>query len=96
MPNKLKEGTSRVSYVEADEIHHAFKIMSVYKGVSISALMRLATEQFLEREDPSGVILEQAKKAVQLQSDTPEERAKDSLDPKIIELAKVLHKKLAK
>lgn len=95
MPNQLKEGTSRVSYVEADEIHHAFKIMSVYKGASISALMRLATEQFLEREDPSGVIVKQARKAKELQSDTPGDRAKDSLDPKIIELAKVLHMKLA-
>ena len=96
MPNQLKEGTSRVSYVESDEVHYAFKIMSVYKGVSISALMRAATEQYLKKEDPSGVIVEQAKKAVSSQSDTPAERVNDALDPQIIELAKVLHKKLAK
>jgi hypothetical protein len=96
MPNQLKEGTSRVSYVESNEVHYALKIMAAYKSVSISALMRQATEQYLEKEDPSGVFLEQAKKSLTMQSDSPRERAKDGMDPKIIELAKVLHKKLSK
>jgi hypothetical protein len=96
MPNQLKEGTSRVSYVESNEVHYALKIMAAYKGVSISALMRQATLQYLEGEDSSGVVLDQAKKALSMQSDSPKERATDGMDPQILEIAKVLHKKLTK
>lgn len=96
MPNQLKEGTSRVSYVESDEVHYALKIMAAYKNVSISALMRQATEQYLNREDPENTFLEQGRKSLKMQSDTPKERSQDSLDPRVIELAKVLHKKLNK
>ena len=31
-----------------------------------------------------------------MQSDSSKERAKDGMDPKILEIAKVLHKKLTK
>ena len=85
-----------MSYVEADGIHYAFKIMATFKNVSISSLMREATEQYLTREDPSGVFVQQAKKALNIQSDTAKERSKDALDPRVIELAKALHKKLSK
>lgn len=96
MPNQLKEGTERVSYVESSDIHRALKIMSIYKGVSISALMRIATEGLLKKEDPSGVLLEQARKSRELQSDTPKERARETLDPEVLELAKKLQKKLSR
>lgn len=95
MPNQLKEGTERVSYVESSDVHKALKIMSVYKGVSISALMRVATEDLLKKEDPSGVFLEQARTSRVKQSDTPKARAKETLDPEILELAKKLQKRLS-
>jgi hypothetical protein len=90
MPNKLKEGTERVSYVESSDVHRALKIMSVYKGVSISAIMRAATK------DPSGVFLEQARTSRIKQSDAPKARVKETLDPEILELAKQLQKRLSK
>lgn len=96
MPNQLKEGTERVSYVESSDVHKALKIMSVYKGVSISALMRVATEDLLKKDDPSGVFLAQARKSREKQSDTPKQRARETLDPEILELAKNLQKKLTR
>ena len=85
-----------MSYVERSDVHKALKIMSVYKGVSISALMRVATEDLLKKEDPSGVFLTQARKSREKQSDTPKQRARETLDPEILELAKNLQKKLTR
>jgi hypothetical protein len=96
MPNQLKEGTERVSYVESSDVHKALKIMSVYKGVSISALMRIATEDLLKKEDPSGIFLSQARMSREKQSDAPKQRARETLDPEILELAKNLQKRLAR
>jgi hypothetical protein len=45
MPNKLKVGTLRVSYVENQAINRAISILATVKGVTISSLIREATEQ---------------------------------------------------
>jgi hypothetical protein len=57
MPNQLKNGTLRVSYVEEVRIHRALKILAASKGVSMSLLMRQATGDFLNKEDPAGTLL---------------------------------------
>lgn len=49
MPNKLKEGTRRVSYVENSDVHKALKLISVYKGISISRLTQIATNDLLKK-----------------------------------------------
>lgn len=94
MPNQLKEGTERVSYVESCDVHKALKMLAAYKSVSISELMRIATKDFLKKEDPDGAFIEQARISRSKQSDTPHARAKETLDPEILELAKQLHKRL--
>lgn len=86
MPNKLKEGNERVSYVESSDVHMALKILSTFKGVSISALMRIASEDLLKKEDPTGVFLAQAKKAREMQSDNSAQRAKEKLPTDILML----------
>lgn len=70
--------------------------MSVFKGVSISALMRIATQDLIKKEDPSGGFLAQARKSREKQYDTPKQRAHETLDPEILELAKNLQKKLTR
>jgi len=70
MPNKLKAGTLRVSYVENQAINRAISILATVKGVTISALIREATEQYLMREDPNGAILKTAKELVAGQSES--------------------------
>ncbi len=87
MPNQLKEGTERVSYVESSDVHKALKILSIFKGVSISALMRVATSELLKKEDPTGVLLEQARRARQTQSDISAQRAKEKLPPELLKIA---------
>jgi hypothetical protein len=94
MPNQLKDGSLRVSYVEEIEVNKALKILAATQGVTISALIRKATEQFLKREDPSGVILASARGLAKRQGSTANERLEEGLDPEIIELAKHLKKKL--
>ena len=79
MPNKLKAGTLRVSYVESQAINRAISILATAKGVTISSLIRQATEQFLMREDPKGDILKAAKKLVEAQSESVDQRVTEPL-----------------
>ena len=81
MPNKLKAGTLRVSYVESQAINRAISILATAKGVTISSLIRQATEQFLMREDPKGDILKAAKKLVEAQSESVDQRVTVPLTP---------------
>ena len=81
MPNKLKAGTLRVSYVESQAINRAISILATAKGVTISSLIRQATEQFLMREDPKGDILKTAKVLVKAQSESVDQRVTEPLTP---------------
>ena len=92
MPNQLKEGTERVSYVESSDVYKALKLLSVYKKQSISALIRNATNDLLKKEDPEGMLLQDARKLRVKQSDTPQNRAQEGMDPRILEIAQRIHK----
>jgi hypothetical protein len=81
MPNKLKAGTLRVSYVESQAMNRAISILATAKGVTISSLIRQATEQFLMREDPKGDILKTAKVLVEAQSESVDQRVTEPLTP---------------
>jgi hypothetical protein len=93
MPNKLKVGTLRVSYVESNAINRAISILAKVRGVTISALIREATEQYLMREDPTGEILKSARELVATQSESVDQRAKDQLTPESIAQIGALMKK---
>jgi hypothetical protein len=54
MPNKLKEGTKRVSYVESVTTHKALDILAAAKDSNMSAILREATESYLAKHDPNG------------------------------------------
>jgi len=84
MPNKLKVGTLRVSYVENQTINRAISILATVKGVTISSLIREATEQYLTREDPKGAILKAAKELVAGQSESVDQRVTEPLNPESI------------
>jgi hypothetical protein len=93
MPNKLKAGTLRVSYVENQAINRAISILATVKGVTISALIREATEQYLMREDPNGAILKAAKELVAGQSESVDQRVTEPLSPESIAKLTALIKK---
>jgi len=94
MPNKLKAGTLRVSYVENQAINRAISILATVKGVTISSLIREATEQYLTREDPKGEILKTAKELVAGQSESVNQRVIEPLSPESIAQIGALIKKV--
>jgi hypothetical protein len=94
MPNKLKAGTLRVSYVESIAINRAISILASVKGVTISSLIREATEQYLVREDPEGAILKAAKELVAGQSESVDQRVTEPVNPEVIAKLTALIKKI--
>ena len=94
MPNKLKVGTLRVSYVENQAINRAISILATVKGVTISSLIREATEQYLVREDPNGAILRTAKELVDGQSESVDQRVAEPVNPEVIAKLTALIKKV--
>ena len=82
--------------VESNAISRAISILATVKGVSISSLIREATEQYLMREDPKGEILKAAKDLVEAQSESADERAKEPLNPGSIAQIGALIKKVGK
>jgi hypothetical protein len=96
MPNKLKAGTLRVSYVENQAINRAISILASVKGVTISSLIREATEQYLVREDPKGAILKAAKELVEAQPESVDQRVTEPLSPESIAKIGALIKKTSK
>ena len=94
MPNKLKAGTLRVSYVESMAINRAISILASVKGVTISSLIREATEQYLVREDPNGAILKTAKELVAGQSESVDQRVTEPVNPEVIAKLTALIKKV--
>lgn len=59
MPGKLKNGTTRLSYIERSDKKRAMDLLAAIRGTTLSALIQDATEQYLNREDPAGDILQQ-------------------------------------
>ena len=94
MPNKLKAGTLRVSYVENQAINRAISILATVKGVTISCLIREATEQYLVREDPNGAILKTANELVAGQSESVDQRVTEPVNPEVIAKLTALIKKV--
>ena len=94
MPNKLKAGTLRVSYVESIAINRAISILASVKGVTISSLIREATEQDLTREYPNGAILKTAKELVAGQSESVDQRVTEPVNPEVIAKLTALIKKV--
>lgn len=93
MPNQLKSGTHRVSYVESTTTSRALGIIAAAKGVTISALIREANIDYLAKHDPSGEITAVAKKIAESMSDSANDRVSDKID---VETAKLLGKIIKK
>jgi hypothetical protein len=90
MPNKLKDGTLRVSYVESQVNNKAIALLAGLKSVTISAVIREAVIKLLDVEDPSGEIRATAKALIERQSDSADERLRTKLDDTILERLKKL------
>ena len=80
--------------MENQAINRAISILASVKGVTISSLIREATEQYLVREDPNGAILKTAKELVAGQSESVDQRVTEPLNPEVIAKLTALIKKV--
>jgi len=85
MPNQLKPGTRRLSYVETRQAAKALDILAAAKSTNVSALIREATEEYLKKVDKDNSVRKLALQIVKELPDDAEERAEADLDPKTME-----------
>lgn len=88
MPNKLKEGTLRCSYVESQVNNKAISLLAGLKDVTISSLIREAVNQYLDKEDPSGELKATADHLIRVQSDDADTRIDNVLQLATLERLK--------
>jgi hypothetical protein len=93
MPNQLKAGHVRMTYVESLPIRRAFSLMAAAKNVTVSDLVREATQRYLKAEDPSGEFTKLARSLALNSSDDRTERATETLSPEDAEKIARLFKK---
>jgi hypothetical protein len=96
MPNKLKLGTERVSYIEDAVTKKALYLLSTVKGVTISEVIREATEAYLNQQDPDGTLSKLSSDLAATQSDDRNERAASEVDPETLKAITGLMKKYKK
>lgn len=96
MPNKLKAGTERVSYIETAAMKKALYLLSSIKGVTISEIIREATSDYLKKQDPEGELTMAAQNIASIQADDRADRAAQDVDPETLKAITGLMKKFKK
>ena len=94
MPNQLKHGTRRLSYVETRKTAKALDIMAAAKSTNVSALIREATEEYLRKVDKDGSIRKIAEQIILELPDDADERVEAQLDGKTMEHLAAIMKKI--
>ena len=94
MPNQLKPGTRRLSYVERREAAKALDILAAAKSTNVSALIREATDDYLKKVDRDNSVRKLAGQIVAELPDDADERAEAELDPKTLEQLTAVMKKI--
>jgi len=54
MPNQLKKGTRRLSYIENHTVSKVLDVLASAKSTNVSALIREATEKYILEVDRDG------------------------------------------
>jgi hypothetical protein len=91
MPNKLKLGTRRLSYIEENEVAKSLDILAAARGTNLSAVIREATKRYLQQEDPHKELTKVAKELVKQLPNESSQRASHSFDEATMEaLAKIV------
>jgi hypothetical protein len=93
MPNQLKSGTRRLSYIESRETAKALDVLAAAKSTNVSALIREATSKYLKEVDRDGSIRKIANDLVAQLPDDADERATANLpEETLAELAGIMRK----
>jgi hypothetical protein len=96
MPNQLKAGTRRLSYIEDRINAKALDVLAAAQSTNVSALIRQATEKFLRDVDKDGSVRKIASQISSQLPDDAEERATANLDPDTLEALTAVMKKIRK
>lgn len=94
MPNQLKHGTRRLSYVETRKAAKALDILAAAKSTNVSALIREATDDYLRQIDKDGSIRKLAEQIVTELPDDADQRIGAQLDAKTMENLAAIMKKI--
>lgn len=93
MPNQLKQGTRRLSYIESRETAKALDVLAAAKSTNVSALIREATAKYLKEVDRDGSIRKIANDLVAQLPDDAGDRATANLpEETLAELATIMRK----
>lgn len=96
MPNQLKRGTKRVSYVE-DRIHaKALDVLAAAKSTNVSALIREAVSRYLEFADKDKSIRKIAAEIDTQLPDDADDRTNTELEQSTLHALAAVMKKLRK
>ena len=96
MPNQLKPGTRRLSYVEDRLAAKALDILAAAKNTNVSALIREATKDYLHKIDPDKAIRQLAINITSELPDDADARAQVTLDSKTLESLASVMKRIRK
>ena len=84
MPNQLKLGTRRLSYVEDRIVAKTLDVLAAATSTNVSALIREATSQYLARVDKDKSIRSIAANIEKELSEHAEVRAQTELTPETV------------
>ena len=96
MPNQLKKGTRRLSYIEDRITAKAHDVLAAAKSTNVSALIREATERYLRILDKDGSVRKIASQISSQLPDDADERATANLSPSTLEALTAVMKKIRK
>ncbi len=94
MPNGLKAGMTRTSYVEDKETDTALGLLASVKSTNKSDLIRQATAAFIAKEDPAGELRGIAERLSKALPDERSERANSEIDEETMKEVALFFKKL--
>jgi hypothetical protein len=94
MPNQLKAGMTRTSYVEKKATDTALGLLASVKSTNKSDLIRQATKAYIEKEDPEGKLRDLAEHLSKMLPDERRERANAEIDQETMQEVALFFKKL--
>jgi len=94
MPNQLKTGMTRTSYVENKATDTALGLLASVKSTNKSYLIRQATAAFIAKQDPDGELRRLAEKLSKALPDERSERANSEVDAETMQEVALFFKKL--
>jgi predicted DNA-binding protein len=96
MPNQLKRGTRRLSYIENKTVAKVLDVLASAKSTNVSALIREATEKYILEVDRDGSLQTLANDILDQLPEDVESRTTASLNKNTLEALAGVMKRIRK